>query len=79
MKGAGGAWPKEVTLFLFDRQLVYCKKDIIKRNTYVYRGRINLDLCSLEDITENKGKTVFSKIIFYAITWYESDDCVEIL
>ncbi|XP_018010848.1 serine-rich adhesin for platelets isoform X1 [Hyalella azteca] len=54
VKGAGGAWPKEVTLFLFDRQLVYCKKDIIKRNTYVYRGRINLDQCSVEDVVDSK-------------------------
>ncbi|KAF2354905.1 Pleckstrin domain [Trinorchestia longiramus] len=54
VKGAGGAWPKEVTLFLFDRQLVYCKKDIIKRNTYVYRGRINIDQCIVEDIGDSR-------------------------
>ena len=49
-KGAGSAWPKEVTLFLFDKQLIYCKKDIIKRNTFVYRGRINLDESRIEDV-----------------------------
>lgn len=61
VKGAGGSWPKEVTLFLFDRQLVYCKKDIIKRNTFVYRGRINLDQCSVEDIPENKGRDLWKR------------------
>lgn len=53
-KGAGGAWPKDVTLFLFDHQLVYCKRDLLKRNTFVYRGRLNLDMCEVVDMTANK-------------------------
>ena len=61
IKGAGSSWPKEVTLFLFDRQLIYCKKDIIKRNTFVYRGRVNLDQCTVQDITECKGKLITIK------------------
>ena len=55
-KGAGGAWPKDVTLFLFDHQLVYCKRDLLKRNTFVYRGRLNLDMCEVVDMPANKGK-----------------------
>ncbi|XP_063840547.1 uncharacterized protein LOC135089167 isoform X2 [Scylla paramamosain] len=53
-KGAGGAWPKDVTLFLFDHQLVYCKRDLLKRNTFVYRGRLNLDMCEVVDMPANK-------------------------
>ncbi|RXG54275.1 Rho guanine nucleotide exchange factor 4 [Armadillidium vulgare] len=53
IKGIGGAWPKDVHLFLFDHQMVYCKKDLLKRNTYVYRGRINTDLCEVIDIPDD--------------------------
>lgn len=55
-KGAGGAWPKDVTLFLFDHQLVYCKRDLLKRNTFVYRGRLNLDMCEVVDQPSSKGE-----------------------
>ena len=51
-KGVGGSWPKEVTLFLFDHQIIYCKRDLLKRNTFVYRGRINTDLCEVIDIPD---------------------------
>lgn len=53
-KGVGGSWPKEVTLFLFDHQMIYCKRDLLKRNTFVYRGRINTDLCEVIDIPDGK-------------------------
>lgn len=57
-KGAGGAWPKDVTLFLFDHQLVYCKRDLLKRNTFVYRGRLNLDMCEVVDMPANKDSSL---------------------
>lgn len=55
-KGVGGSWPKDVTLFLFDHQVVYCKRDLLKRNTFVYRGRLNLDMCEIVDLPDGKGK-----------------------
>lgn len=34
-----GMWTSNITMFLFDHQLIYCKKDLLKRNTYVYKGK----------------------------------------
>ncbi|KAG1662933.1 Rho guanine nucleotide exchange factor 4 [Nymphon striatum] len=47
-------WSREVSLFLFDHQLVYCKRDLLKRNLYVYKGRINMDTCELTCLDESK-------------------------
>ncbi|XP_023726121.2 rho guanine nucleotide exchange factor 4 [Cryptotermes secundus] len=49
-----GMWTNNITLFLFDHQLVYCKKDILKRNTYVYKGRIQLDTSEVVDVPDGK-------------------------
>ncbi|KAK4883196.1 hypothetical protein RN001_006515 [Aquatica leii] len=49
-----GMWTSNITLFLFDHQLVYCKKDILKRNTYVYKGRIDMDTSEVIDIPDGK-------------------------
>lgn len=49
-----GMWTSNITLFLFDHQLVYCKKDLLKRNTYVYKGRICLDTSEVIDIPDGK-------------------------
>ncbi|KAJ8941461.1 hypothetical protein NQ318_016901 [Aromia moschata] len=49
-----GMWTNNITLFLFDHQIVYCKKDILKRNTYVYKGRICLDTCEIVDVPDGK-------------------------
>lgn len=57
-KGVGSSWPKEVTHFLFDHQLVYCKRDLLKRNTFVYRGRLNLDMCEIVDLPDGKDSSL---------------------
>ncbi|XP_026669321.1 uncharacterized protein LOC108624996 isoform X4 [Ceratina calcarata] len=49
-----GMWTNNIILFLFDHQLVYCKKDILKRNTYVYKGRIYLDTSEVIDVPDGK-------------------------
>ncbi|XP_043497685.1 spermatogenesis-associated protein 13 isoform X3 [Polistes fuscatus] len=54
MRVTTGMWTNNITLFLFDHQLVYCKKDILKRNTYVYKGRIYLDTSEVIDVPDGK-------------------------
>ncbi|XP_020285856.1 spermatogenesis-associated protein 13 isoform X3 [Pseudomyrmex gracilis] len=54
MRVKTGMWTNNITLFLFDHQLVYCKKDILKRNTYVYKGRIYLDTSEVIDVPDGK-------------------------
>ncbi|KAJ8919125.1 hypothetical protein NQ315_012110, partial [Exocentrus adspersus] len=54
VKVTTGMWTNNITLFLFDHQIVYCKKDILKRNTYVYKGRICLDTCEIIDVPDGK-------------------------
>ncbi|XP_078051254.1 rho guanine nucleotide exchange factor 3 isoform X1 [Augochlora pura] len=54
MRVTTGMWTNNITLFLFDHQLVYCKKDIIKRNTYVFKGRIYLDTSEVIDVPDGK-------------------------
>lgn len=49
------SWSKDITLLLFDHLLVLCKKDtrILKKSTYIFKSRIDLDhveeIISLED------------------------------
>lgn len=49
-----GLWTSNIMLFLFDHQLVYCKKDILKRNTYMYKGRICLNTAEVIDMPDGK-------------------------
>ncbi|XP_030837786.1 uncharacterized protein LOC579951 isoform X3 [Strongylocentrotus purpuratus] len=41
-------------LFLFDHQLIICRKDILRRDLYVYKDRIDLDDCQIEDLPDGK-------------------------
>ncbi|XP_017779219.1 PREDICTED: rho guanine nucleotide exchange factor 4-like [Nicrophorus vespilloides] len=65
-----GIWTSNIILFLFDHQLVYCKKDILKRSTYVYKGRICLDTSELINVPDGKdphlGVTVRHAIKLYS-------------
>ncbi|XP_052058148.1 uncharacterized protein LOC127698633 isoform X2 [Mytilus californianus] len=47
-------WSQERWFYLFDHQLVYCKKDLLKRNGFSYKGRIDIDECDIEDIEDGK-------------------------
>uniref|UniRef100_A0A336KDU4 CSON008918 protein n=1 Tax=Culicoides sonorensis TaxID=179676 RepID=A0A336KDU4_CULSO len=47
-------WNNTYTLFLFDRQLIYCKKDLLKRTNYIYKGRIFLDNCRILNLPDGK-------------------------
>lgn len=48
------SWSRDVYVFLFDNLLVYCKKDLLKRNMYVYKGRLNLNSCQLVEIEDGR-------------------------
>ncbi|XP_071511132.1 uncharacterized protein [Diadema antillarum] len=41
-------------LFLFDHQLIICRKDILRRDVFVYKDRIDLDDCQIEDLPDGK-------------------------
>ncbi|XP_071949322.1 uncharacterized protein [Antedon mediterranea] len=41
-------------LFLFDHQLILCKRDILWRSQLVYKNRINLDYCSFQEVVDTK-------------------------
>ncbi|KAL1491966.1 hypothetical protein ABEB36_012477 [Hypothenemus hampei] len=58
VKVSTGVWTNNITLFLFDHQVVYCKKDLLKRNNYVYKGRICLDSTEIIDVPDGKDSTV---------------------
>ncbi|KAF4521126.1 hypothetical protein B566_EDAN011943 [Ephemera danica] len=49
-----GRWSSNVKLFLFDRQLLYCKRDLLRRGLFVYKGRIALDHCQVMDVPDGK-------------------------
>ncbi|XP_057660132.1 mucin-2 isoform X2 [Diorhabda carinulata] len=71
VKVTTGMWTNNITLFLFDHQIVYCKKDILKRNTYVYKGRFCLDTSEVIDVPDGKdahlGVTVRHAIKLYSL------------
>ncbi|XP_013417036.2 uncharacterized protein LOC106178424 isoform X2 [Lingula anatina] len=47
-------WTQDRTLFLFDHLLIYCKKDMLKRDSYSFRGRIDMDHCNVIQIEDGK-------------------------
>ncbi|XP_021346351.1 uncharacterized protein LOC110445775 isoform X2 [Mizuhopecten yessoensis] len=49
-----GGWSQERYFFLFDRQLIYCKKDLLKKNGFSYKGRVDLDECELIVLEDGK-------------------------
>ncbi|XP_076323564.1 uncharacterized protein LOC143232265 isoform X2 [Tachypleus tridentatus] len=51
---AFSGWSREYTLFLFDHLLVYCKKDLLKRQNYIYKGRIHLSSCCIFNVEDGK-------------------------
>lgn len=63
-------WNNTYTLFLFDHQLIYCKKDLLKRTNYIYKGRIFLDNCRILNLPDGKifGVTLKNALRIYCDT-----------
>lgn len=69
-------WNNTYTLFLFDHQLVYCKKDLLKRTTYTYKGRLHLDSCRILNLPDGKifGLTLKNALRIYCdrrVKWFD--------
>lgn len=70
-KMASHTWSQNVQLYLFDHLLLFAKKDLLKRNSLILKGRVNMNTVSnISDADEYKPRKSFKLYCNVQQRWF---------
>lgn len=70
-KMASHTWSQNVQLYLFDHLLLFAKKDLLKRNNLILKGRVNMNTVSnISDADEYKPRKSFKLYCNVQQRWF---------